>query len=121
MKELLLKKQLNRCGICSIDLSEIPSRNVCLDHDHKKGHVRAALCRNCNGIEGKIFNLANRGKRSGTPRGFLTRVLDYWSEFESGDVYHPDHKTEDEKRIARNTKARLARARKAATKNVKGK
>ena len=121
MREILLKRQLNRCGLCGIDLSETEPRNVCVDHCHKQGHVRAALCRNCNGIEGKIFNLANRGKRGGTVPGFLQKLLKYWVDYAEGDVFHPDHKTEDEKRIKRNTKARLARAKKAATTNVKGK
>ena len=85
--------------------------------------MRAALCRNCNGIEGKIFNLANRGKRQGTPRGFVLKLLNYWELYNvvtDNSVYHPDHKTEDEKREQRNKKARMARAKKRAMKNVKG-
>lgn len=97
---------------------------ACLDHDHRTGHVRAVLCRNCNGIEGKIYNLANRGKRGSTIERFLVSIIKYWRDHEYtgvDHVYHPDHKTDDEKRIERNRKARLARARKAATKNVKKK
>jgi len=122
-KKLLLDKQNNKCSICRIDLSDTPTRDICLDHDHKNGHVRSVLCRNCNGIEGKIYNLANRGKRETTPRTFLQRLLDYWDDHSepTDPVYHPDHKTEAEKRESRNKKARLSRARAKAISNVKGK
>lgn len=124
-KKKLLKTQAFKCGLCGIDMSTMATRDLCLDHDHKCGHVRAVLCRNCNGIEGKIFNLANRGKRGGTVESFLVQVIKYWREYAHSNtadiVYHPSHKTVDEKRLERNRKARRARARKAATKNVKGK
>lgn len=76
------------------------------------GNIREVLCRNCNGIEGKIFNLANRAKRDGTPAWWLKRLLDYWIKHleEPSGVYHPTHKTTDEKRLARNAKARKKRA-----------
>lgn len=121
-KKELLKKQDFKCGLCRIDLSDFPTRDLCLDHDHKLGHVRSVLCRNCNGIEGKIYNLANRGKREKTPKWFLKRVVDYWSTHAdpvlSEAVFHPNHKTEDEKRLLRNKKARLRAAKQRALKNV---
>jgi len=100
------------------------TKDVCLDHDHKSGVIRAALCRNCNGIEGKVYNLANRAKRGATPERWLANVVRYWVSHNTpkeGDVYHPNHKTEDEKRLARNKKARLKRAKAKATANIKGK
>ena len=122
-KKKLLQEQGNRCGLCGIDLSKVEPRNVCLDHDHKDGHVRSVLCRNCNGIEGKIYNLANRGKRNRTCAEFLNSVLEYWKIHaytpDGEHTYHPDHRTPDEKRVARNSKARIARAKKAARKNLK--
>lgn len=121
-KKELLKQQGGKCGICSIDLSEVPARDLCLDHCHTGGHIRSVLCRNCNGIEGKIKNLANRGKRKRTTQGFLRSVLEYWEQFDGkigpNTVFHPDHKTEDEKRLERNRKARLRRAKNKATQNV---
>lgn len=117
-----MEAQGNRCAICEISFDTIPIRNVCLDHDHIHGHVRAAICRNCNGIEGKIHNLARRGARGRGSIDFLSRIIDYWvTHAEPGDeaVYHPTHKTEDEKRLERNKKARLQRARAKALKNVK--
>lgn len=121
-KRKLLKEQNGKCGLCGIDLSTVESRDICLDHDHKTGHVRAVLCRNCNGIEGKIYNLANRGKRSNSVSGFVRELLLYWEKhkYTGGPdmVYHPQHRTEDEKRLERNKKARLKRAREKAKRNV---
>lgn len=98
-------------------------KDICLDHDHKSGHIRAVLCRNCNGIEGKLFNLANRGKRTATPRQYVAKVLKYWEDFDestisSSTLFHPEHKTADEKRQERNRKARLRRAKNNALKNI---
>lgn len=121
LKKKLLAEQQYRCALCDNDLSEVPTKDICLDHDHKAGHVRAVLCRNCNGIEGKIYNLANRGKRGRTVREYLARVLAYWdkhAEPAPAAIYHPKHKTADEKRVDRNKKARLARARKKALENI---
>lgn len=123
-KKKLLEAQDYKCSVCSIDLREVPTRNICLDHDHTQGHVRGVLCRNCNGIEGKVHNLARRGARGRGPSDFLQRILAYWEEHATTDsesVYHPSHKTDEEKRLERNRKARLRNARKRALANVKGK
>lgn len=91
---------------------------ACQDHDHKTGLLRGVLCRNCNGIEGKIFNLANRAKRSLATEMWLGHLILYWLKHKTDQtgLYHPIHKTDDEKRIATNAKARAKRAmkRKAA-------
>ena len=120
-KKKLVQEQGGKCAICEIDLYNLPSRDICLDHDHIHGHVRSALCRNCNGLEGKIYNLANRGKRGKTPKDFLIRVIKYWNTHQDPDnpVYHPDHKTDEEKRLLRNKRARLKRAQESAKRNIK--
>lgn len=109
VKAALLKRQDNTCCLCPEPLTVASS---CLDHDHKSGLIRAALCRNCNGIEGKIFNLANRAKRTMTVKDFLGKVILYWIRHETDHtgLYHPLHKTVDEKRLAVNKKARKKRA-----------
>lgn len=109
MKTAMLKKQKNRCRLCRILISE---DDACLDHDHVTGLVREVLCRNCNGIEGKVFNLARRAKRDGTPAWWIKRLLEYWEQHEKepSDVFHPTHRTVDEKRILRNKRARKKRA-----------
>lgn len=123
-KKKLAEAQKYECAICSIDLATIPTKDWCLDHDHSQGHVRGVLCRNCNGIEGKVLNLARRGARGRGPQDFLNRIIAYWVTF--GDpgasaVYHPTHKTEDEKRLLRNKKTRMARAKAKAIQNIKAK
>jgi hypothetical protein len=104
-------EQNNKCWICEIDLSSV---KACLDHDHFTGRIRSVLCQNCNGIEGKIKNLSNRGKRDKTRYDFVNKILSYWN-FHSAhqrEEIHPSHRTEDEKRLIRNKKARLRRKKK---------
>lgn len=109
LRKKLAVLQENKCLICRVDLDSVVS---CLDHDHKSGVIRSVLCANCNGIEGKIFNLARRGKRSDTEFNFLTKILCYWEAWSNPpkDAFiHPKHRTHDEKRVARNKKAREKR------------
>lgn len=114
-KAAILRKQEGTCPLCKkpMTLSE-----ACQDHDHKTGLLRGVLCRNCNGIEGKIFNLANRAKRSLAPEMWLGHLILYWMKHKTDQtgLYHPVHKTADEKREIANAKARIKRAakRKAA-------
>jgi Recombination endonuclease VII len=84
----------------------------CLDHDHYTGVVRGVLCRNCNGMEGKIKNLAVRGKRALSIMQYLANIVRYWvyHSVDRTGLVHPTHLTDDEKRVKRNTKARKARA-----------
>ena len=88
---------------------------TCLDHNHNTGVVRGVLCRNCNGIEGKIANLVNRAKRHSTGLEWLGRYILYHLKHSTDQtgLLHPLHKTDDEKRLARNAKARKVRAAKA--------
>jgi hypothetical protein len=103
--------QGNRCGICQ---QVTPAASQVMDHCHQSGFMRAMLCRNCNGLEGKILSRARQGQRQFDPQWFLRRVLAYWEKHHdavpSHGLLHPTYKTEDEKRLARNKKARLARA-----------
>jgi hypothetical protein len=101
--------QGNLCAIC-----QEPMQEKCLDHDHKTGLIRSVLCRNCNGIEGKIFNLCRRGKRKMSEKEYLIEILTYWTFHEQNirPLLHPTYKTLDEKRELRNKRARLARNKK---------
>jgi len=56
VKDELLKKQKGLCLICKRNLYQLPSRDVCLDHNHKTWMTRAVLCRQCNVLEAKINN-----------------------------------------------------------------
>jgi hypothetical protein len=107
VREEIASIQNGLCAICQTKMEE-----KCLDHDHKTGIIRSVLCRNCNGIEGKIFNLCRRGKRNRTEKDFLIDILAYWS-FHADlprNIMHPTFKTQEEKRLARNRKARLRKA-----------
>lgn len=90
-----------------------------LDHDHQTGFLRDVLCLNCNGIEGKVFNLARRAKGNMTEVEWIENWLAYHKRHatpQHGGVLHHTHKTEEEKRLERNRKARLRRAKAKANK-----
>lgn len=102
-------RQGGKCPLCD---EPFPVKDVCLDHDHVTGQVRGALCRNCNGIEGKIKNLVVRGRRGKPMEDYLGRLILYWLQYKENpnQFLYPTHKTEDEKRVLRNTRARKKRA-----------
>lgn len=109
VKSALIKRQEGLCPLCR---ETLPVSNACLDHNHKTGLVRGALCRNCNGIEGKVHNLANRAKKNITTAKWLGYLILYWLKHSTDQtgLYHPIHKTADEKRVITNKKAREKRA-----------
>ena len=111
---ILAKRQEGKCAICQAPLT---LSMACLDHDHSTGLIRGVLCRNCNGIEGKIKNLVTRGRRTFTHKDYLAQVLRYWIHHETDrtGLLHPTMLTPDEKRIKTNTKARKRRAAKKAS------
>lgn len=117
-------QQGNKCALCGVDFSEkevvggkIKTKyRACLDHDHNTGHIRAVICNNCNGIEGKIFGLATRAKRKRTALAFLADLVRYWHKHRTDQtgLIHPEHKTDEERRLERNKKERMRRAKAAA-------
>lgn len=112
---ILAKRQNFKCALCPNTLTV---QTGCLDHDHSTGLVRGVLCRNCNGIEGKLKNLVTRARRTMDHDEYLQKVVDYWSlhsQDRTGLIY-PSHLTTDEKRVKRNTRARKVRAIKKAKK-----
>ena len=111
-RDILLKKQGRVCPLCKGKMSATTKQPV-LDHDHKTGFLRDVICRNCNGIEGKVFNLARRAKNGMTEVEWLESLIAYYKRHEEpqhGGILHPTHRTEEEKRLARNDKARKIRA-----------
>ena len=109
----MLDKQGSRCGLCQLPCQ--PGEAV-LDHDHLTGAIRAALHRGCNSLLGK---LENNFRRYGVKNlaAFLHGAVPYLQKHEENrtGLLHPSHKSEDEKRLARNAKARKARALKKGT------
>lgn len=122
-------KQGNKCALCKANFGDgklvgkkiVPKYTPVLDHNHDNGALRGVLCNNCNGMEGKIKNRVRRAKRDLTDIQWLENLLNYWRLHETPQSAHiyPTHKTEDDKRLDRNKKARLARARKKALEALK--
>jgi hypothetical protein len=112
VRDDILQKQGHKCAICLIDL---PNDAAVLDHSHVTGAVRGALCRNCNGIEGKVHNLARRAQRKFNAAWWIGRLLKYWASHETDQtgLMHPTHRTADDKRLRAN---KLARERRASAK-----
>lgn len=91
MREQILVLQNYRCVLCTKNLRG--STEACLDHQHRKkkstigedggGLLRGVLCRNCNVLEGKIWNVSthrHKRKRVELP-AILRRLASY---YESG-------------------------------------
>jgi hypothetical protein len=92
-----------------------PLTDPVLDHDHKTGDIRAVLNRWENSILGRLENWANRQSEM-DPIAFIAgvaRYLEFHQKYPS-DVKHNTFKTEDEKRLARNKRARVRRKTKKA-------
>lgn len=85
-----------------------------LDHDHATGFIRGVLHNGCNAMLGKI---ENNYKRMGVKLGpFLARALPYMQAHETPQhpLLHPSHRTEEEKKLRTNARAKKARAAKKA-------
>lgn len=105
----LLQVQKGRCALCG-DIPKAP----CLDHCHVNGWIRGVLCSGCNAMLGKLENNRARYGLGNDVKfaSFLSSVAMYLNYHKYGptNTLHPTHKTADEKRLARNAKARKARA-----------
>jgi len=113
VRTALLARQEYRCPLCRGSMKANSKKNPALDHDHETGFIRDVLCLNCNGIEGKVFNLARRAKADLTPSQWLENLIAYYERHRTpqhGGILHHTHQTEEEKRLARNKRARTLRA-----------
>lgn len=106
-----LAKQGGRCPLCGKRI--IAASDAVLDHDHATGEVRGVLHRSCNAAEGKVAHAAGRwGAKSAAYSDilpWLRRLVAYLEQPGHGVLY-PSYRTEEEKRMARNLKARKRRA-----------
>lgn len=109
VRDGMAAKQGYKCVLCSASLKQ---KDPVLDHCHDTGAVRAVLCRNCNGMEGKIRTAAIRAATREGMVEWLNNLAAYWDHYSKtpGKLMYPTHKTEAEKREARNKKARVRRA-----------
>lgn len=113
VRSALLQKQGFKCPLCEGSMRSTAKKSPALDHDHQTGFVRDVLCINCNGIEGKVFNLIRRAKGDLEPLQWLQNFMDYHERHKTpqhGGILHHTHKTPEEKREAANKKARAKRA-----------
>lgn len=105
----LLRDQGGLCLLCKSEIDlKVPKEGV-IDHDHATGEVRGILHRWCNSQLGKVENAAIRAKRGLTYQEWLRNAVTYIDESKTGLMY-PTHKTEDEKRAAKNLAERKRRA-----------
>ena len=133
--EVIRKKlqlaQGNKCAICDADFTEaklkgkklVPKYVPTLDHDHDTGVIRGVLCSNCNGNEGRIRKRALSSKRTRTYLQWLRRMVEYLESHlqPKTSFIHPLHKTDDQKRLLKNKKARQRAAAARAVKLLSGK
>ena len=113
VRTALLQRQDHRCPLCESSLRANSKKKPALDHDHETGFLRDVLCLNCNGMEGKVFNLARRAKADLTPQEWLANLLAYYQRHSTpqhGGILHHTHRTAEEKRLLRNKRARARRA-----------
>jgi len=112
-------------GVCPLCLEALPKElgKSALDHDHLTGECRGLLHMACNRAEGSVFNTVARwgkqGKDYSSVIPFLERLIQYLQTHKTGVVYHL-HKTEEQKREARNRKARQAYAKRRAKSRLDG-
>lgn len=110
VREQMLKNQGGKCALTGLPLA--PDKAV-LDHCHKTGHVRGVIHRGVNSLLGKLENNMARYGVSHTELYAMGRGLDaYLRANYFNNPLHPTHKSEDEKRIRRNTLARKRRVEK---------
>jgi hypothetical protein len=106
--------QNGKCALCQLPCT---SQDARLDHNHATGAIRGVLHNGCNSLLGKVENNAARfGVKN--IAAFGHGVGSYLQRHQTNitGYTHPTHKTEEEKRLLRNNRARTARA---ATKGKK--
>lgn len=108
----LVAKQGNKCAICGHHFTM--RDGAVLDHDHDSGYIRGAIHRSCNQAEGKAKTVGHRGHTGVSSYDYLIGLGKYLELHKTPkyNFLHPTHKTETEKRLAKNAKARENRAKK---------
>lgn len=130
VRDSIAKAQGMKCALCDGDFREAklvgrklkPKLVQTLDHDHSTGMIRGVLCSNCNGLEGQIANRINRAKRNTSDLEWMQNYINYIASSRknpSNMIYHT-HKTQDQKRLLTNKRARNKRAAAKAAKILAG-
>ncbi len=105
----LVKKQSNKCAVCGKPFTQ--RDKPVLDHNHDTGYIRGALHNSCNGVEGKVKVKARMSHKGVLPHDYIIGLGKYLEKHQTPQVQliHPLHMSEDQKRVQRNAKAKLAR------------
>ena len=104
----MLIEQAGRCALCKLPCS---ADQAVLDHDHSTGAIRAVLHRSCNCLLGKVeTNFRRYGVQN--LAAFCNGAAAYLQAHATNrtGLFHPTHRTDDEKRERRNAAARKRRA-----------
>lgn len=107
----LLAAQGGKCALCRTTIK--PNQIAVLDHDHKTGAVRGTLHHSCNAVLGKVENAVGRFGLTSIFAEWCAGLGAYLARHRTTNVtgyIYPTYKTEDEKRLVRNKKARTQRA-----------
>lgn len=108
----LYEQQQGKCALCGFPMAKT---EAVLDHDHTTGVCRAVLHRGCNAMLGHIENNAPRNHLTDPVKmaRFLGAITSYKACYLPHLVgalpLHPTHRTDEEKRLLRNKRARIAR------------
>ena len=101
-------------GTCPLCKGKFHARGgAVVDHCHETGAIRGVICRTCNGGEGKVKAAAVRyGKGTENYLAWLETLVAYIKHHKENPskLMYPSHKTPEEKRKARNAKARNRRS-----------
>lgn len=112
-----LARQSGECPLCTLPIDLRIRGEACTDHNHQTGEIRGVLHRSCNAALGKMEHAVGRwGSKDGSYAAmipWIKRAVAYYDTPGLGVIY-PMHKTEEEKRLLRNSRARDARAAKKA-------
>lgn len=106
----LVTKQNGVCAVCGKPFTKIDK--PVLDHCHTTGFIRGALHNSCNGAEGRVKTKAHLGHKGVSAYDYIIGLGKYLEKHQKPQyqLIHPQHMTEDQKRLKRNAKAREVRA-----------
>lgn len=108
----MLEAQKYRCDLCKLPCT---LEQAVADHCHTTGFMRAVLHRSCNALLGKVENNYRRygvSNLAAWAHGMPAYLQQH--AVPRSNLLHPTHKTDEEKRLARNKKARATRAKRKA-------
>lgn len=117
-RDKIAEEQNGCCAICKEHFEEMSKSGVSLDHQHKTksepiglkgaGLIRGVLCRDCNSLEGKIWNNSKRYNKFAILPQFLRNMADYL-EKENYPYIHPNEAPKP-KKVSKRQYNKLAKA-----------